>query len=385
MLKVISSSHGELEAVFNAMLANATRLCEAGYGAMFLREGDAFRTAALHGDLRSAFKDQWQYGTVFRPRPEIPMARAARNREVVHVADLREDEGYRSGDQLAVAAVDVASIRTMLIVPMLKDDELIGTFNIFRTEVRPFTDKQIELVKNFAAQAVIAIENTRLLNELRQRTDDLPNRWSSRPRPRRCSRSSQSSPGELEPVFDAMLESAVRVCDAKFGVLHRLIDGAFHTVAMHNPTAAYADHLRQRGPWVPEPGFPLYRLLQTKQVITSVDQATERVPPPSARLAGARSHIAVPMIKDEEVVGAITIYRTEVRPFTDKQIELVQNFAAQAVIAIENTRLLNELRESLAAADRHRRRAQGHQPLDLRSADGARHAGRIGGAALRGR
>ena len=122
-------------------------------------------------------------------------------------------------------------MRTLLIVPMLKDEELIGTIGIYRQEVRPFTDKQIELVENFAAQAVIAIENTRLLNELRQRTDDLPNRWSSRPRPRKCLRVISSSPGELEPVFQAMLENAMRICEAKFGTLFRFDGKIFHTAA----------------------------------------------------------------------------------------------------------------------------------------------------------
>jgi signal transduction histidine kinase len=230
---------------------------------------------------------------------------------------------------------------------MLKEDELIGVISIYRQEVRSFSDKQIELVQNFAAQAVIAIENTRLLSELRQRTDDLSEALEQQTATSEVLKVISSSPGELEPVFDAMLEHATRICEAKFGVLHRYENGAFHPAAWVGVPQALAEFYRQRGSFQPPAGSPLDRLLQAGRVIYTTDESAEPNPGAPARLGGARSLVAVPMLKENKLIGAIVIYRQEVRPFTDKQIELVTNFAAQAVIAIENTRLLNELRESL--------------------------------------
>jgi GAF domain-containing protein len=218
----------------------------------------------------------------------------------------------------------------------------VGTLQIRRTEVNPFTDKQIALLGTFAAQAVIAIENARLLNEL---CASLEQQSATS----EVLRVISSSPGELKPVFQAMLENAVRVCGAKFGVLYFSEGDGFRTVAMHDVPPAFAE-LREREPVVvPTPGGGLDQLTKTKQVVHITDYSAL---PPQARgrlgdLGGARTVVTVPMFKDNDLAGAIVIYRQEVRPFTEKQIELLQNFAAQAVIAIENTRLLNELRESL--------------------------------------
>jgi GAF domain-containing protein len=263
------------------------------------------------------------------------------------VVDYREERGYLDRDPLAVAAVEIAHIRTLLGVPMLKDGEVVGAIGVYRKEVRPFTNKQIELVSNFANQAVIAIENTRLLNELRE---SLQQQTATS----EVLQVISQSPSELGPVFEAILANATRLCDAKFGLLYLCEEGGLRTVAAHNVPLAFAEARKRAQIFYPGAGNPLNDVIKTKQPLHTADLTTTRAyikrdPPAVAavELGGIRSNIVVPMLKDNELVGLIGIFRQEVRPFTDKQIGLVQNFGRQAVIAIENVRLLNELRESL--------------------------------------
>jgi GAF domain-containing protein len=228
---------------------------------------------------------------------------------------------------------------------LLRDDELTGVIGIYRKEVRPFTDKQIELVRSFAAQAVIAIENTRLLKELRQRTEDLSEALEQQTATSQVLQVISSSPGALQPVFESILEHATRICEAAFGSMLLREGNMFRRVALHNAPQEYADFSQK------EPLFAtsqtLARVLAAKKAAQVADMAVAEPASQIVRLAGARTLLNVPMIKESEVIGVIGIYRQEKRPFTEKQIELVTNFAAQAVIAIENARLLSELRESL--------------------------------------
>jgi signal transduction histidine kinase len=346
VLRVISTSPGELTPVFQTMLENATRICEAKFGVMWLCEDGGFRSVAVHGP--AAHVEERRREPVIHPGPELPLGRVARSRQMVHIADLRTESAYIDRSPTFVGLVEAGGARTFLAVPLLKEGELIGTISIYRQEVRPFTDKQVQLVQNFAAQAVIAIENARLLNELRQRTDDLTESLEQQTATSEVLQIISSSPGELERVFQAMLANAVRICQAHFGNL-ALFDGRDMRVeAFHNAPRAF-EELRRRDPIVPLDRSVLGRVVETKDVVRSADLGTEEryVNSSLFKLAGARSVAAVPMLRDEELVGAIVIYRTEVRPFSDKQVELLINFAAQAVIAIENARLLHELRESL--------------------------------------
>src|SRR5262245_17080731 len=313
------------------MLANAVRICEAKFGFLHRFEGDKFYPAAMLNAPPALAEFQRQRGS-FSPEPGNPLDRMLQTKSVIHVID-------DAGSQIRSPATKLGGARSLIAVPMLKEKELVGAIFIYRQEVRPFTDKQIKLVQNFAAQAVIAIENTRLLNELRE---SLQQQTATADVLKVIS----SSPGELEPVFNAMLANALRICEAKFGMLQRYRDGAFVVEVMVGAPPALVEVLLHK-PFRPPSGNPLDRMMRSKTLVHTVDAAAEHNKPMSARLAGARTHIVVPMLKDDELIGALSIYRTEVRPFTDKQIELIQNFANQAVIAIENTRLLTELRESL--------------------------------------
>jgi GAF domain-containing protein len=337
VLRVISSSPGELEPVFQAMLENAVRICEAKFGMMGLCKDGHFRLAA-HLNVPSALSNFMQQRGTWQPRSGSAFERLLQTKSVFHTADV-------SAEKVPNPTAQFGGARAYVAVPMLKDDVLIGAISIYRQEVQPFTDKQIALVQNFAAQAVIAIENARLLNELRQRTGDLAESLEQQTVTSEVLRVISNSPGDLEPVFRAMLENATRICEAKFGVLWRVDGESFRFAAEVGTPPELAEFQRQRGPFTPRPGTFVDRVMRTKQVCRTDDYAAETVPGRAATLGKARSTIGVPMLKDGALIGAILIYRQEVRPFTDKQIALVQNFAAQAVIAIENARLLNELRQ----------------------------------------
>src|SRR5262249_427531 len=258
VLQVISSSPGELEPVFQAMLANAVGLGEARFGTPYSHEHGALRFVAGHNVPR-AFAEARRRGP-FRPAPGGVWAKLIRTKQTVQTADLAATRPYAERAPPVVDAVELGGVRTAVVVPMLKNNELVGAIAIFRQEVRPFTDKQMELVTSFASQAVIAVENTRLLNELRQRTEDLSKALAQQTATSEVLQVISSSPGELEPVFRAMLENAVRICEAEFGNVYLCEGDAFRTIAMHRAPAAYVE-LRKREPIIrPRPEHPLGRM-----------------------------------------------------------------------------------------------------------------------------
>jgi GAF domain-containing protein len=306
-----------------------------------LRSGDTINAAAI-AETDPARAEAWR-----RTISRTPLAReymhgaALLDRRVVDISDVADAPA-----EFAAGARNflTSGYRAITIMPMMRGDEAIGLLSVVRLAPGPLSDKQIAVLKTFASQAVIAIENTRLLNELRQRTDDLTEALEQQTATSEVLRAIASARGELAPVFQGMLESAVRLCEAKFGVLYRFERGQFHPTSLINVPVRYATFVENRGPFLPAKGNALDRLMRTRAMVRSDDESKARTPTASAKYGGARSQIMVPMLKDDELIGAITIYRQEVRPFDDKQGALLANFAAQAVIAIENARLLNELR-----------------------------------------
>src|SRR6266446_8628435 len=337
VLQVISASPGELEPVFQKMLENATRVCGAKFGTMHLLEGDITTRVALY-NVPPAYAEALGTRT-FRPHPEGGLGQVIRTKQVAHIADVRANPAYLEGNPAIVALSDLGGARTLVTVPMLRDAELVGMIVVYRQEVRPFTDKQIELLSNFARQAVIAIENTRLLNELRE---SLQQQTATSDVLKVISRSTF----DLTTVLQTLVESAARLCDADAATVTRQKDGRLVRAEAYGYSPEFIEHLRAL-PVEPGRGSAMGRaLLEGKavhiaDVLADPDYALTQV----QKLGGYRTMLAVPMLREGVPIGVLTLTRLQMRPFTGKQIELVTTFADQAVIAIENVRLFDEIQD----------------------------------------
>jgi two-component system, NtrC family, sensor kinase len=341
VLKIISRSTFDLPAVLKTLVESAAVLCQADMASILRRHGDHCRMAA-HYRMPTVVVELADTQT-FAPGREGVVGRVLLECKSVQIEDVLADPEYRFHENARLGGY-----RTILCVPLLREGTAIGMVNLMRTEVRPFTEKQIELLETFADQAVIAIENARLFEAEQQRTRELSESLEQQTATSEVLRVISSSPGDLQPVFATMLENAVRICDAKFGNIYRWDGELMHLLAALNTPPAFVE-VRRQSAFRPSAFYE--RMVETKaaaQVLDlAADQSYTNKHPASVtavELAGVRTMLSVPLVKENELIGSFSLYRQEVRPFTEKQIALVTSFAAQAVIAIENARLLSELR-----------------------------------------
>jgi adenylate cyclase len=367
VLQVINASPGDLAPVFEAMLERATRLCEAPRGQLAVYDGELFQFVAVHGD--PAFTEEQLARGPTRPEEAVTWLSLVRGERVVNIADVKHTELYRSGHESARRFVDFGGGRSLLTVALHKDDALLGALTVYRQEVKPFTERQIALLQNFAAQAVIAIENARLLSETREALEQ-------QTATAEVLGVINSSPGELAPVFDAILAKAHSLCDAELGVMTTFDGERFWPVAAHGASTRFMAAM-QAG-LKPREGNPFARIIGGASIVHIEDimpLAVEHPDEPGLRLAveiGLRTFLVVPLRKDGVLLGAFTANRREIRPFSDRQIALLQNFAQQAVIAMENARLLGELRQRTEEV------AELNRGLEARVAEQVEELGRVG-------
>jgi two-component system NtrC family sensor kinase len=342
VLEAISSSPGDLQPVFKSMLNNALRICGAKFGQLLLFDGRGFLAGELH-NTPAAYTELFKRGPLV-PGPNTGLGRLIASKKVIHIPDVTSGSLYAERDPLRIATVEILQARTLLAVPMLKDPELVGAIIIYRQEVRPFNDRQIELVTNFAAQAVIAIENTRLLKELRGRTDDLSEALQQQTATSDVLKVISRSAFDLQPVLDVIVETSRELCGSDASTIFLLRDRKFRVTAVSGTLPTHLEFLRSNPPSVDQPGSILARVAREKRTLHYPNVADDpELSKGTTGLGGPRALLTVPLMRDNQVIGAITLRQSHLKPFTDRQIEAIETFADQAVIAIENVRLFDEV------------------------------------------